>query len=196
MKNGYVYTLVFILVLSATFGGLLAGANALLRPTIEQNALVAEKRSVLYAFGLDDSGTPQVVSERFTDLIREETIDGLDVYAWQENGQVAGYAVPFSGAGLWGTIRGYLAVSADLETVLGLTFVEQNETPGLGGRIDEPDYKEQFRNISIDLQRGFAYGADGGGQIDAIAGATSTSRAVLQILNNLLFQTLAEWGVS
>lgn len=196
MKNGYVYTLVFILVLSATFGGLLAGANALLRPMIEQNALVAEKRSVLYAFGLDDSGTPQVVSERFTDLIREETIDGLDVYAWQENGQVAGYAVPFSGAGLWGTIRGYLAVSADLETVLGLTFVEQNETPGLGGRIDEPDYKEQFRNISIDLQRGFAYGADGGGQIDAIAGATSTSRAVLQILNNLLFQTLAEWGVS
>ncbi|MDW7658654.1 MAG: FMN-binding protein [Bacillota bacterium] len=196
MKNGYIYTLIFILVLSAAFGGLLAGANAWLRPKIDENALVAEKRSVLYAFGLDDSGTPQAISERFENLVREETIDDLDVYAWLENGQVAGYAVPFSGAGLWGTIRGYLAVSADLETVLGLTFVEQNETPGLGGRIDEPDYKEQFRNLSIDLQRGFAYGSDGDGQIDAITGATSTSRAVLQILNNLLFQTLTEWEVS
>jgi Na+-transporting NADH:ubiquinone oxidoreductase subunit C len=191
-----VYTLVFILVLSAVFGGLLAGANAWLRPKIDQNALVAEKRSVLYAFGLDDSGTPEAVSERFADQISEETIDGLEVYAWNKDGQVAGYAVPFSGAGLWGTIRGFLAVTADLETVLGLTFVEQNETPGLGGRIDELDYKEQFRNIRIDLQRGFAYGADGGGQIDAITGATSTSRAVLQILNNLLFQTLTEWEVS
>lgn len=196
MKNGYVYTMVFILVLSAVFGGVLAGVNAWLRPTIDENALVAEKRAVLYAFGLDDSGTAEAVTDRFAGQISAETIDGVAVYTWREDGRTAGYAVPFSGAGLWGTIRGYLAVSADLKTVLGLTFIEQNETPGLGGRIDEPVYKEQFRSLRVDLQKGFAYGDEGGGQIDAITGATSTSRAVLQILNNLLFQTLADWEVS
>ena len=195
MKSGYVYTLVFMLVLSVVFGGVLAGANAWLRPRIEGNEAYAEMRSVLYALGLDDSGSNEDISRRFDEQISEETVSGIAVYAWRQNGTVRGYAVPFTGAGLWGTIRGFLAVSPDLGTVLGLTFVEQNETPGLGGRIDEAFYKEQFRGVQIDPESGFAYGAAGGGQLDAIAGATSTSRAVLQILNELLQDTLAEWEV-
>ena len=191
MKSGYVYTLIFALVLSAVFGAMLAGANAWLRPAIEENELVAEKRSVLDAFGLPATGSDQEVGERFDNLVQAEEIAGLHGYVWQENGQPAGYALPFAGAGLWGTIRGYLAVSADFSTVLGLTFIEQNETPGLGGRIDEPGFKEQFREFRLDGQAGFAYGAAGGGQLDAITGATQTSNAVLQILNRLLQQSLA-----
>ncbi|MDD2442524.1 MAG: FMN-binding protein [Eubacteriales bacterium] len=193
MKHDYLNTIVFILVLSLVFGGVLAGTNAWLRPRIVVNEQIAEKRAVLDAFGLDATGDAQAIAERFDSQIQTETQQDLAIYSWFDtNGSTKGYAVPFSGAGLWGTIRGYLAVSADLKTVLGLTFVEQNETPGLGGRIDEPAFKEQFRNLSIDLAQGFAYGD----QLDAITGATSTSRAVLQILNGLLQQTLAEWEVA
>jgi len=193
VKHDYLNTIVFILVLSLVFGGVLAGTNAWLRPRIVVNEQIAEKRAVLDAFGLDATGDAQAIAERFDSQIQTETQQDLAIYSWFDtNGSTKGYAVPFSGAGLWGTIRGYLAVSADLKTVLGLTFVEQNETPGLGGRIDEPAFKEQFRNLSIDLAQGFAYGD----QLDAITGATSTSRAVLQILNGLLQQTLAEWEVA
>lgn len=193
MKHDYLNTIVFILVLSLVFGGVLAGTNAWLRPRIVVNEQIAEKRAVLDAFGLDATGDAQAIAERFDSQIQTETQQDLAIYSWFDtNGSTKGYAVPFSGAGLWGTIRGYLAVSADLKTVLGLTFVEQNETPGLGGRIDEPAFKEQFRNLSIDLAQGFAYGD----QLDAITGATSTSRAVLQILNGLLQQTLADWEVA
>ena len=193
VKHDYLNTIVFILVLSLVFGGVLAGTNAWLRPRIVVNEQLAEKRAVLDAFGLDATGDAQAIAERFDSQIQTETQQDLAIYSWFDtNGSTKGYAVPFSGAGLWGTIRGYLAVSADLKTVLGLTFVEQNETPGLGGRIDEPAFKEQFRNLSIDLAQGFAYGD----QLDAITGATSTSRAVLQILNGLLQQTLAEWEVA
>ena len=193
MKHHYLNTIVFISVLSLVFGSVLARTNAWLRPRILVNQQIAEKRAVLDAFGLDATGDAQAIAERFDSQIQTETQQDLAIYSWFDtNGSTKGYAVPFSGAGLWGTIRGYLAVSADLKTVLGLTFVEQNETPGLGGRIDEPAFKEQFRNLSIDLAQGFAYGD----QLDAITGATSTSRAVLQILNGLLQQTLAEWEVA
>ena len=196
MKSDYLKTLVFILIISVLFGALLSGANALLRPQIKQNELIAEKKAVLYAFGLDDSGQADEINNRFAELVSEEQIEGISAYAWKKtDGSVQGYAVPFTGAGLWGTIRGFLAVTADLQTVLGLTFIEQNETPGLGGRIDEPPYKEQFRGVEISIEEGFAYGTAGGDQLDAITGATSTSRAVLQILNHTLQDTLATWEV-
>ncbi len=191
-KNGYIYTLVFALVLSALFGALLAGANSWLRPAIQQNELVAEKRAVLDAFGLPAAGTDEEISQRFADLVQAEELAGLQAYAWQEDGRTTAYALPFSGAGLWGTIHGYLAVSADLKTVLGLTFTEQNETPGLGGRIDEPAFKEQFRGYQLEPATGFIYGSSSFGQLDAITGATQTSNAVLKILNGLLQESLAE----
>ena len=196
MKNGYLSTIVFILALSLIFGSALAGVYAWLKPTIETNAEIAEKRAILEAFALDFSGSTDAIADRFSQSIEETEINGLSVYQLKdETGTVTAYAVPFSGSGLWGTIRGYLAVSGDLEQVVGLTFTEQNETPGLGGRIDEPAFKEQFRSVAIDYEAGFSYGESGSGQLDAITGATSTSNAVLQMLNRLLQETLAGWEV-
>ena len=50
------------------------------------------------------------------------------------------------GPGLWGSIEGYVAISKDYSTILGLTFITQSETPGLGGRIGEEEYLSQFRD--------------------------------------------------
>jgi Na+-transporting NADH:ubiquinone oxidoreductase subunit NqrC len=46
-----------------------------------------------------------------------------------------GVAIPLRGIGFWEEIRGWLAMSADLDTVRGVTFVQHGETPGLGGKI-------------------------------------------------------------
>lgn len=194
MKNGYLLTIVFILALSLVFGSALAGIYAWLKPTIETNAELAEKRAILEAFGEESTGSDEMITSRFDQSIDELEINGLAGYQMKDaNGAVTAYAVPFSGAGLWGTIRGYLAVSNDLKKVVGLTFTEQNETPGLGGRIDEAAFKDQFKSVAIDYDAGFSY--DASGELDAITGATSTSNAVLRMLNRLLQETLAGWEV-
>jgi Na+-transporting NADH:ubiquinone oxidoreductase subunit C len=46
--------------------------------------------------------------------------------------------LPVRGYGLWGTMKGYLALEPDLKTVIGLEFFDHKETPGLGGEIDNP----------------------------------------------------------
>lgn len=196
MKSGYVYTIVFMLIVSAVFTFFLAGANEILLPKIQENERLAERKSLLQVFDLDQSGTSEEVFARFDANIKQATSGGIELYTQVDaSGKVLGYAVPFTGAGLWGTIRGYLGVSADLKTVLGLVFTSQNETPGLGGRIEEPAYRDQFRNLAISLDQPLAYGETDGGKLDAVTGATQTSSAVLRILNTLLTETVSKLEV-
>jgi len=192
-----IFTIVFMLVISAIFALVLAGANAFYQPKIQENALVAERSAILYVFGLDTEGTSAEILSRFDSNVKPHSASGLDMFAQVDaQGKVLGLAVPFAGAGLWGRIEGYLGVSPDLKAIKGIVFTAQNETPGLGGRIDELAYREQFRNIAIQPGTKLAYGADGGNQLDAITGATSTSKAVLQMLNDLLENTISKMEVA
>jgi Na+-transporting NADH:ubiquinone oxidoreductase subunit C len=195
MKKGYIYTVCFMLVLSIILGTGLALANSFFAPQIEKNRALAEKKAVLDAFGLDIAGSPDEINQRFTTQVQEVDANGRRYYRQVDSaGRVAGIAIPFSGPGLWGTIEGYLAVSADRLKVLGIVFTAQNETPGLGGRIDEAVFRDQFRQLAIIAGQDLAYGS-GDGQLDAISGATSSSKAVLAIVNNLIDQTLPELEV-
>ena len=195
MKKGRVYTVVFMLIVSAVFTLLLAGANAYFLPKIQENEQLAEKTAILYVFDIDQSGTAAEVLDRFEKNVKQTTISGVDLYEYTSaDGTPIAYAVPFTGAGLWGTISGYMGVSAELDMITGLVFTDHSETPGLGGRIDELSYREQFKNLKITIGTTLAYGGDGGSQIDAITGATSTSNAVLRILNQLLDDTVSKLG--
>lgn len=196
MKNSYVYTVVFMLIVSALFTLLLAGANSFYKPKIEENELLAERTAILYVFDIDQSGSAAEVLKRFDDNIKETELSGIKLYEYSAQGETIAYAVPFTGAGLWGSISGYMGVSPELDEITGLVFTNHSETPGLGGRIDELEYKEQFRGLVIDPGSSLAYGEDGGGQIDAITGATSTSNAVLKILNELLDETISRLEVA
>jgi len=55
-----------------------------------------------------------------------------------------GYVIPINGYGLWDAIFGYLAVKPDGDTVIGIAWYEQKETPGLGAVITEPQWQAQF----------------------------------------------------
>ncbi len=195
MKGGPVYTVIFMLVISAVFTLILSLANAYYLPKIEENELVDDRRAVLYVFELETEGGPDEILERFESAVAPETLAGIEIYAHLgEDEQVLAYAVPFTGAGLWGTMHGYLGVTPEFDQITGLVFTEHNETPGLGARIDEREYLEQFRGLEIIGE--LAYGPAGGDQLDAITGATSTSNAVLRILNNLIDQKIAELEVA
>lgn len=183
MKKGYIYTIIFMAVVSIVFTGLLAGVNAAYKKRIEKNQDTAVKSSILASVGISTENA----DKEFGDKAAEKELDGI-VYYLIETGTGTAYSIPFEGPGLWGTIKGYIGVSADFTQIKGLAFTEQNETPGLGGRIDEDWYKEQF--MDTPLSSSISYGTESG--LDAITGATSTSNAVLKILNNFIDTTLKE----
>ena len=186
MKKGIVYTLVFMIVLSAVFTFALAFAYEAFKPNIAGHAELREQRAVLYTFGIEEGLTDDQAREKFQQVIKPGTFLGEDGYTYEEGGEVKGYAMPFTGAGLWGTIRGYLGVNADKSQTTGLVFTEQNETPGLGGRIDETWYREQFRGVPITPGQPLQYGQQADYKVDAITGATQTSSAVLRIVNTVI----------
>ncbi len=90
------------------------------------------------------------------------------------------------GNSLWSTMYGYLALETDLQTVKGITFYEHGETPGLGGEIDNPRWKEHWAGKLVYNESGVAaLTVTKGGQVknpkyqvDGISGATITSVAV------------------
>lgn len=55
-----------------------------------------------------------------------------------------GYIIPVNGYGLWDAIYGYLGLKANGDTILGMTWYDQKETPGLGGEISLPEWQQQF----------------------------------------------------
>lgn len=96
--------------------------------------------------------------------------------------------LPIKGYGLWSTMYGFLALESDLQTVAGIGFYEHAETPGLGGEIDNPNWKaswvgKQAYNqgdlvISVIKGRVDTERAGSESQIDGLAGATLTTRGV------------------
>ncbi len=185
MKKGHVYTLLFMLLISAVLTFALAAAYEGFKPAILKNEELRGQRAVLYALDLDRGLTDAQVEAFYRENIREGELNGVPVLAYGQGGPQA-YAVPFEGSALWGALRGYLGVSAPLDQITGVVFTYQNETPGLGGRIDEEVYKEQFRGLAITPDTVLSYGAG----LDAVTGATQTSAAVLRTLNKALRESI------
>lgn len=117
------------------------------------------------------------------------TIDNPD-------GTYESVVLPVSGYGLWGIMYGYLALEGDGNTVKGIGFYDHKETPGLGGEISNPRWQAQWpgKQIYGDAQDVAFQVAKGGGessnQVDALAGATLTSRGV----ENMIVFWLGESG--
>jgi len=99
--------------------------------------------------------------------------------------------VPASGAGFQDTIKLIYGLDPAGARVIGMAILESRETPGLGDRIyKNPEFVAEFADLAtepvIELIQGHGVAAN---QVDAITGATISSRAVVRILN----QATAAW---
>lgn len=106
--------------------------------------------------------------------------------AKDDAGQVTSVVVPVHGNGLWSMMYAYVAVKTDGDTISGLTYYEQGETPGLGGEVENPVWRAKWvgKEIygkdgkpAIKVVKGGAATGDKHG-IDALSGATLTSNGV------------------
>ncbi len=111
------------------------------------------------------------------------------VYLMREGDRITRVILPVHGYGLWSTLYGFLALDGDGRTISGLKFYEHAETPGLGGEVDNPDWRAQWAGKvaydeagypAIEVVRGKAdpAGADYQYQVDGLSGATLTSKGV------------------
>ncbi|MCG7599060.1 Na(+)-translocating NADH-quinone reductase subunit C [Halomonas sp. McH1-25] len=105
--------------------------------------------------------------------------------------------LPIRGQGLWGMMRGFLALEGDGNTIVGLSYYDHSETPGLGGEVDNPRWKAQWEGKQVyadnpmePMIRLVKGGADSEYEADALSGATLTSRGV----TNMLQFWLSEMG--
>lgn len=201
-----VYPVVFMVVLSIVFGGALEGINTLTKDIIAQQEALRLKENVLYVLGFipsqadakkeDKALLPSEIEALYAVGVVEKPVGDTTVYVGSKDGTLVGYAFEVSGPGLWGSMIGYAAISADQKSLLGMSVVSHSETPGLGGRIDETWFKEQFRNVPIAAaQPEFViFKPKAGGNIDAIAGATLTSESVRVMINQDVAAFIANYG--
>ncbi|MFH0965155.1 MAG: FMN-binding protein [Planctomycetota bacterium] len=180
-------------ILGIVCATLLTGAGHLTAPYVRANAQAQQVRSILTVLRVpfDPRGDAQELLAVYRDKAREETRAGRTVYLYGEGASPAAIAFPFEGPGVWGPIRGFLALDADGKTIRGIIFYEQSETPGLGGEIASEWFQKQFVGKSIRDAEGkpgiiVKRGAKGPNAVDAITGATMTSEKVERLLNTAI----------
>lgn len=109
----------------------------------------------------------------------------LPVYVFSKDGKSV-TVVPVYGAGLWGPIWGYIALDEDLQTIVGAYFDHDSETPGLGAKIkDDPSFRAEFIGKKVNVASDPVFSvvkvgtsADENSSVDAITGATMTSKGL------------------
>jgi len=114
-----------------------------------------------------------MLQEMFPSMSRYTFED--DIYTLYAEESEVGYAFLALGKGYGGDID-ILVGLEDETTIKAITIISQSETPGLGSRIAESSFATEFTGVNIDdiiLKQD-------GGQIDAITGATISSRAVIE----------------
>ena len=193
-----VRTVTFAAVLGLVCSLLLVVANTITAPYRTANERAEEIKNFLYALDVpvDPRADSKTLLEIFNKNVRIREVGSLSFYEYipdkEPSAEPVAVAVSFSGAGVWGPIKGVISLEPDLITIRRIRFYMQEETPGLGGEIGSEWFQKQFDGkeiVSSSGEPGFNIIRPGGpgnrNSVDAITGATMTSDRIQQMLNEL-----------
>lgn len=196
-KNSMTYTAVFSFVITFILVFLLALTHIVTKSRVSEYKRDYEISSILKAVGVNPKG--QEVQGEFksifnlelpTDETMAAKIDGKDIIVSR-----------FSGKALWGTVNGIIAMEKNLKTIKGIDIISHNETPGLGGRIEEEWFLKQFQgetigenNIKVVQGSGDGNYNPDDGIVDGIVGATRTSHSIEVMINKKIKSLREEAG--
>ena len=109
------------------------------------------------------------------------------VKAIDKSGNELGYIVTITDKEAYGgSLQMTVGITTD-KTVKGISYLSLSETPGLGMRASEDEFKNQFSNKSVDYFKYVKTGATSDNEIDALSGATITTNAVTHGVNGAIF---------
>jgi electron transport complex protein RnfG len=160
-----------VVLFSAVSGGLLAGLRTATQARIETQQIKFVKGPAIKEILKGCSNDPLVDRFKVKDGKEERSF-----FAGVFDGKVNTVAMEVFGKGFGGQIGLMVAVNIETDQIVGVSVTTHSETPGLGARAkSDPSFVAQFKGKPINEP--FKVKADGG-QIDAISGATVTSRGV------------------
>ena len=202
--KGSLYALAYAAVLGAVCALLLTAAASFTKPFQEANAKAEEVLNTLLALKvpLSDKPSSGELVEIYDKNVREEKRGDVETYVYysspEADAKPQAIATRFSGPGLWGPVKGFLALEPDMKTIRGITFYEHEETPGLGGEIVSSWFRAQFVGRSIVDEDGnpsitiSSAGEPAANKVDSITGATMTCDKVQAMLNAAIRDILKE----
>ncbi len=214
--NSNAYTIVYAAVMVIIVAFLLAFVSSALKPTQDANVENDTKGQILTAMGFSkDSVDVKAEFDKVQDFVLDESqavmtpYEGkfestygtaikegrLHVFVGKNKDGEEVYVLPVVGRGLWGGLWGYIALSfeSNVPTVKGAYFYHESETAGLGARIGDRDFQEQFigkpiydenapsHEISLTVVKKGA--ASKTTEVDGVTGATLTSVGVGSMVN-------------
>lgn len=192
LQRSYLFQAWLAIVLALLFGAALAAVQAALGPIIEANKINETKNKV-----------PELVLGRQAvekmaalggQLTIEPTTLTVEVQGRQKayrvynaqypDGRLAGWVTKAKGVGYADRIELLVAFAPGADKLTGLFILDQKETPGLGNKIIDQAWRDQFRGKSTRYPLEAVKGKGlAGHQINAISGATISSRSVVAIIN-------------
>jgi Na+-transporting NADH:ubiquinone oxidoreductase subunit C len=210
----------FAAVVTITCSILLAAAANLLRDRQQENIALDIRKNILAlaelgseemtrkeVLGVYDKYIRSKVINLEGEEVPDKTVEQIDpkkdlnllpLYYAEEDGEIKTYIIPISGKGLWSTIYGYLALENDLNTVMGISFYQHGETPGLGGEIEKEWFTGNFKGkrilspegdlVSITVIKGKVQDLipedDAYHYVDGISGSTLTGNGLNQFIKS------------
>lgn len=220
-SNTYIF--IFSIVMVVIVALLLSLAAMQLKPYQDKNIEVEKKQNILASVHI--RSTPKDAVETYARYItdsyvvnnkgeKQADVDAFNIDLKKELGKPASerllpifvgtlddktnaYVLPVRGKGLWGPIWGYVSLFPDMNTIYGVTFDHQGETPGLGAEISTEWFQKPFQGktifkdsiefVSIKVVKGGAQ-KDDPHAVDAISGGTITSKSLEAMLDSCLVQ--------
>ncbi|WP_408954930.1 FMN-binding protein [Natroniella sp. ANB-PHB2] len=116
----------------------------------------------------------------------EKEEEGVKFYrGLDETGEEVGVAIKEQSQGYAGEVEVMVGLDMDEQKVIDITILDHSETPGLGSRIEEEDFKEQFRGVEFSEV-----------EVDMITGATISSMVVQQVVEEAIDNAKLSLGLA
>lgn len=219
--NSNSYTIIYASVMVIVVAFILAFTSAALSERQQKNERLDKMKQILSSLNIQASNdneaetlfyekvkndqiinsAGEILAEKggFEIVVKKELAEPLEnrqlpLYVCDIDGETK-YVLPLYGSGLWGALWGYVALNDDKDTVYGIYFSHESETPGLGAEIADPHFQDQFtgkllmkdNNIALSVVKAGRV-SDATYQVDGITGGTITSNGVDEMLKRCLGQ--------
>jgi len=171
MNDGYFKQAWLVLLLSLLFGGTLAGVQIQLQDRIAENKLNETLSQIPALVSGATSGEPAAVAEQV-------------VYRAVDGEKQIGWVVPAGGQGFADRIEVLIGLTNSADRITGIYVLDQKETPGLGNKIIDSAWRDQFTDVpTAQILRVTKSTPQSPGEILSVTGATISSESVCDIVN-------------
>ena len=194
LKNSNFAQAWLILVLALIFGAALAAVQVNLSGVIAANKLNETLERVpelvfgaAEAAGMTSPNTSVDITPGTVTIKKGLKTSYYNLFRVAREGKLAGWVVKAGGRGYADKIEIIIGLDPSADTITGLFVLQQKETPGLGNKIIFPRWRNQFirkkTSTPLVVTKGKSQAPNA---IDAVTGATISSRSVTGIVNRTI----------